>query len=97
MEIIDNINRLLGDNLTNVLIPEAKIKIAAWYFSIFSYGSPHLRAETSDSLQPDRFLPGRDSINAALRLPISAVLKLATSKSLVRGRSTTHTIFMVTA
>lgn len=32
MEIIDNINRLLGDDLKKALVPESKLKIAASCF-----------------------------------------------------------------
>ena len=37
MEIIDNINRLLGDDLKQTIKPGAKLKIAAAWFSIYAY------------------------------------------------------------
>jgi hypothetical protein len=37
MEIIDNINRLFGDNLKQTLSPRAKLKIAASCFSIYAF------------------------------------------------------------
>ena len=37
MEIIDNINRLLGDDLKQTLAPRAKLKIAASCFSMYAY------------------------------------------------------------
>ena len=43
MEIIDNINRLLGDNLKQSIVPGAKLKIAASCFSIYAFEA--LKAE----------------------------------------------------
>ncbi|WP_206950784.1 helicase-related protein [Trinickia acidisoli] len=43
MEIIDNINRLLGDDLKQTLLPGAKLKVAASCFSMYAYES--LKAE----------------------------------------------------
>ena len=43
MEIIDNINRLLGDDLKQTLQPGAKLKVAASCFSIYAYEA--LKAE----------------------------------------------------
>jgi hypothetical protein len=37
MEILDNINRLLGDDLRERLQPKATIDIAAAYFSIYAF------------------------------------------------------------
>ena len=37
MEIIDNINRLLGDNLKQSIVPGAKLKIPASCFSIVEH------------------------------------------------------------
>ena len=37
MEIIDNINQLLGNNLKQAIAPGAKIQIAAASFSIYAY------------------------------------------------------------
>ena len=37
MEIIDNINHLLGDNLKQTIRPGSKLKIAASCFSIYAF------------------------------------------------------------
>ena len=37
MEIIDNINNLLGDDLKKTLQPNVKLKIAASCFSIYAF------------------------------------------------------------
>ena len=37
MEIIDNINHLLGDNLKQTIKPGSKLKIAASCFSIYPF------------------------------------------------------------
>jgi hypothetical protein len=37
MEIIDNINRLLGNDLKQVLKPGSKLKVAASCFSIYAF------------------------------------------------------------
>lgn len=37
MEIIDNINNLLGDNLKQSIVPDVKFKIAASCFLIYAY------------------------------------------------------------
>lgn len=37
MEILDNINQLLGDNLKKTIRPGSKLKIAASTFSIYAY------------------------------------------------------------
>jgi superfamily II DNA or RNA helicase len=51
MEIIDNINRLLGDDLRNVLKPGSKLKVAASCFSIYAYEALKAELEKIDSLQ----------------------------------------------
>jgi hypothetical protein len=51
MEIIDNINRLLGDDLKNVLKPGSKLKVAASCFSIYAYEALKAELEKIDSLQ----------------------------------------------
>ncbi|MGQ3684846.1 MAG: helicase-related protein [Candidatus Loosdrechtia sp.] len=51
MEIIDNINQLLGDNLKNAIRPESKLKIAASCFSIYAYESLKTEFQQIDSLQ----------------------------------------------
>lgn len=43
MELIDNINRLLGDDLKQTLKPSARLKIAASCFSIYAFEA--LKAE----------------------------------------------------
>ena len=43
MEIIDNMNRLLGDNLKQSIVPGAKLKIGASCFSIYAFEA--LKAE----------------------------------------------------
>ena len=43
MEIIDNINQILGDNLKKTVTPSSKVCIAASYFSIYSFEA--LKAE----------------------------------------------------
>ena len=51
MEIIDNINRLLGDDLKQSILPGAKLRIAASCFSIYAFEA--LKAELeSDRLPP---------------------------------------------
>ena len=42
MELIDNINTLLGENLKGTLKPGSKLKIAASCFSIVSVRPTHL-------------------------------------------------------
>lgn len=42
MELIDNINQLLGDNLKATLRPGSKVKIAASCFSIYAYEALNL-------------------------------------------------------
>jgi hypothetical protein len=43
MEIIDNITKLLGDNLKKTLLPDSNLKIAASCFSIYAFEA--LKAE----------------------------------------------------
>lgn len=50
MEIIDNVNRLLGDDLKNVLKPGAKLKIAASCFSMYAYEALRQELEKIDEL-----------------------------------------------
>jgi hypothetical protein len=49
MEIIDNINRLLGDNLRRSIDPGAKLKIAASCFSIYAFEAVKSELEALDS------------------------------------------------
>jgi len=51
MEIIDNINHLLGENLKHTIKPNAKLKIAAASFSIYAYAALKRELESIDSLQ----------------------------------------------
>ena len=51
MEIIDNINRLLGDNLKQALAPGARLKIAASCFSIYAYEALSAELESVESLE----------------------------------------------
>ena len=50
MEIIDNINNLLGDDLKKTLQPNVKLKIAASCFSIYAYEALKAELEQIDSL-----------------------------------------------
>jgi len=51
MEIIDNINQLLGDSLKNTIKPESKLKVAASCFSIYAYEALKKELQQIDSLQ----------------------------------------------
>jgi len=51
LEIIDNINRLLGDDLKSTLQPGAKLKIAASCFSIYAFEALKQELEGVDSLE----------------------------------------------
>lgn len=51
MEIIDNINNLLGDSLKKTAQPGSRLKIAASCFSIFAFESLRAELEKIDSLQ----------------------------------------------
>ena len=50
MEIIDNINKLLGDDLKEILRSNVKLKIAASCFSIYAYEALKAELEQIDSL-----------------------------------------------
>ena len=50
MELIDNINQLLGDNLKEALQPNGKMKIAASCFSIYAYEALKAELERIDNL-----------------------------------------------
>ena len=50
MEIIDNINRLLGDDLKQSLKPGAKLKVAASCFSMYAYEALKAELEKIDEL-----------------------------------------------
>jgi SNF2 family DNA or RNA helicase len=51
MEIIDNINHLLGDNLKTSIKPSSKLKIAASCFSIYAYEALKNELEQIESLE----------------------------------------------
>ncbi|ASJ84600.1 helicase-related protein [Pseudomonas aeruginosa] len=51
MELIDNINSLLGESLKDTLKPGAKLKIAASCFSIYAYVALKRELESIDSLE----------------------------------------------
>ncbi|HHM4315215.1 helicase-related protein [Pseudomonas aeruginosa] len=51
MELIDNINSLLGESLKGTLKPGAKLKIAASCFSIYAYVALKRELESIDSLE----------------------------------------------
>ncbi|MCT5252107.1 helicase-related protein [Pseudomonas aeruginosa] len=51
MELIDNINSLLGENLKGALKPGAKLKVAASCFSIYAYVALKKELESIDSLE----------------------------------------------
>lgn len=62
MEVIDNINQLLGDSLKRTITPGAKLKIAASCFSIYAYEALKAELEQIESLQfiftSPTFIPG---------------------------------------
>ena len=51
MELIDNINTLLGENLKGTLKPGSKLKIAASCFSIYAYVALKKELKSIDSLE----------------------------------------------
>ncbi|UCG18916.1 MAG: DEAD/DEAH box helicase family protein [Thiotrichales bacterium] len=51
MEIIDNINRLLGDDMQQTVQPNSRLKIAASYFSIFAFEALKKELSSIDELQ----------------------------------------------
>lgn len=51
MELIDNINRLLGDDLKGAVGQGAKLKVAASCFSIFAYEALKEQLERVDSVE----------------------------------------------
>jgi SNF2 family DNA or RNA helicase len=62
MEILDNINRLLGDDLKQVIQPGSRLRIAASCFSIYAFEALKDELEKIDSLQfiftSPTFVPG---------------------------------------
>ena len=65
MELIDNINRLLGDDLKQMLRPGARLRIAASCFSMYAYEALKKELETVESLEfiftSPTFVPGEAS------------------------------------
>jgi len=51
MELIDNINRLLGDDLKQTLRPGARLKIAATCFSMYAFEALKAELEAIDELE----------------------------------------------
>ena len=51
MELIDNVNHLLGDDLKKTIKPNSKLKIAASCFSIYAYEALKTELEKIDSLE----------------------------------------------
>ena len=51
MEIIDNVNQLLGDNLKQTITPGSKLKIAASCFSIYAFEALRQELESIESLE----------------------------------------------
>ncbi len=51
MELIDNINNLLGDNLKKTIVPGAKLRIAASCFSIYAFEALKKELEKVESLE----------------------------------------------
>ncbi len=51
MEIIDNINQLLGDNLKDTIRPGVKLKIAASCFSIYAFEALKKELESIEALE----------------------------------------------
>jgi len=63
MEIIDNINQLLGDNLKKTITPGSKLRIAASCFSIYAFEALKAELEQIESLE---FIFYRPSFTAHL-------------------------------
>ena len=51
MELIDNINRLLGDDLKRALTPGARLKVAASCFSMYAFEALKEELEQVDELR----------------------------------------------
>jgi hypothetical protein len=51
MEIIDNVNRLLGDDLKRSVKSKAKLRIAASCFSIYAFEALRKELEQVDALE----------------------------------------------
>ena len=51
MEVIDNVNRFLGDDLKRSITPNARVAIAASSFSIYAFEALKRELESIESLQ----------------------------------------------
>lgn len=51
MELIDNINQLLGDDLKRALVPGARLKVAASCFSMYAFEALKAELEQIEELQ----------------------------------------------
>lgn len=51
MEIINNVDKLLGDDLQNTIEKDAKMSIAAAYFSIYAYEALKKELEQIEELK----------------------------------------------
>lgn len=62
MDVIDNINKLLGDDLKRTIAPGAKLRVAASCFSIYAFEALKVELEQIESLQfiftSPTFVPG---------------------------------------
>jgi hypothetical protein len=61
MELIDNINSLLGDDLKRTLKPSARLKIAASTFSIYAFEA--LKRELESEAEKFSQLRQRDRVS----------------------------------
>lgn len=80
MEIFDNINRLLGDDLKQVVQPGSKLRLAASCFSIYAFEALKVELETIYSLQfiftSPTFVPGDATDRLKLLSPETEVKSL---------------------
>jgi hypothetical protein len=51
MEVIDNVNRFLGDDLKRSITPNSKVAVAASTFSIYAFEALKQELESVESLQ----------------------------------------------
>lgn len=71
MEVIDNVNRFLGDDLKRSITPNSKIAIAAASFSIYAFEALKRELEDIDSLQFIFTTPTGTDIEVYSKLPKS--------------------------
>lgn len=73
MELIDNINTLLGDDLRRTIKPGSRLRIAASCFSIYAFEALRAELEKVDSLQfiftSPTFLPHEAVADAGKKVP----------------------------